>query len=87
MFDLKNIEASPSNMFRDKSKSARFSFPSEAGIFPERRFRERSNPVKRGGNELYDSGIVPVSWLPLKEIPTRLGIVEREAGRGPVSLL
>jgi hypothetical protein len=46
MFDLKNIEASPFNMFRDKSKSARFSLPSEAGIFPERWFRERSNPVK-----------------------------------------
>lgn len=39
------------------------------------------------GNEPYDSGIVPVSWLPSKEIPMSLGREESEAGRGPVSLL
>lgn len=87
ILDLKNIEASPSKAFRDKPKSERLRFPSDAGILPESRFRERINPVKSFGNDPYDSGIVPVSWLPSNAIPPRLGIVESEAGRGPVSLL
>lgn len=30
---------------------------------------------------------MPESWLSLNAIPARVGIVESEAGRGPVSLL
>ena len=54
-----NIEASPMNLFREKSIRLKFRFPSDLGIEPDSWLCDRKRSGTFPGNDPNDSGIVP----------------------------